>query len=120
MATRSSAVMFWAPRVLSLLFAGFLSLFALDVFAEGKGFLATLGDLAIHLVPVYMVLLTLWVAWKREWVGTLVYSALGVAYIFMAGARFPWQTLAVISGPLFLMAALFLGSWRARQHAVRA
>jgi hypothetical protein len=113
-------VMFWAPRALSVAFAAFLSLFALDVFGEGGGILATLGRLAIHLTPVYLVLLTLWMAWKREWVGTIVYSVLGVAYILMVGARFPWQTQAVISGPLFVMAALFFASWVTREPGTPA
>ncbi len=33
--------LFWSPRVLTILFALFLSLFALDVFGEGYGFWAT-------------------------------------------------------------------------------
>lgn len=101
----------WAPRVLSFAFAAFLSLFALDVFGEGRDALGTIAALAVHLVPVYVVLLTLWIAWKHEWAGTIVYAMLAVAYIVMANPRFPWQTLAAISGPLFVMSALFFASW---------
>jgi hypothetical protein len=31
-------MLFWTPRLLSILFAIFISLFALDVFGEGYGF----------------------------------------------------------------------------------
>ena len=106
----------WAPRLLSAAFAVFLSLFALDVFGDGRGVLATIAALAIHLIPVYLVLLTLWVGWKREWVATILYAVLGATYIVWANPRFPWQTLALISGPLFAMAGLFLASWIVRRH----
>ena len=106
--------MWWAPRALSVAVVVFLSLVALDVFTGEQSALETLIALAIHLVPVYVVLLTLWVGWKHEWVATLGYAALGITYIVWANPRFPWQTLAVISGPLFLMSALFLASWMTR------
>jgi len=38
MNTTTKRVLFWAPRVLGILFALFLSLFALDVFSEGYSF----------------------------------------------------------------------------------
>ena len=34
--------LFWAPRILCILFAVFVSLFALDVFGEGYGFWETI------------------------------------------------------------------------------
>ena len=44
-------VLYWAPRILSIIFAGFISLFALDVFNEGHSFWETLLALAVHLIP---------------------------------------------------------------------
>ena len=35
-------VLFWTPRILCILFAIFISLFALDVFGEGYGFFRVL------------------------------------------------------------------------------
>jgi hypothetical protein len=112
-------LVWWAPRVLSVAFAAFLSLFALDVFGEGRDVLATIAALAIHLIPVYVVLLTLWIAWQHEWAGTIVYAALAVAYIVTANPQFPWQTLAAISGPLFVMSVLFFASWLSRRSGER-
>jgi len=37
----SGRLLYWAPRALSVLFIGFLSLFALDVSGEGLGFWQT-------------------------------------------------------------------------------
>lgn len=102
------AVLFWTPRVLCLLFAGFLSIFALDVFQEGLSPLRTLAALAIHLIPVYLVLGALALAWRWEVAGSLLFAGLGVWYIVMAWGRFHWSAYVLISGPLFLLAGLFL------------
>ena len=48
MINSAKGVLFWAPRFLTMLFALFLSIFALDVFAEAKGFLETLTALFAH------------------------------------------------------------------------
>ena len=44
----------------------FLSLFALDVFGKGYGFWKTVPALAIHLVPVYIVVAVLAIAWLED------------------------------------------------------
>ena len=51
MNTTMKRVLFWTPRVLCILFAMFLSLFALDVFSEGYGLWQTIGALLIPLGP---------------------------------------------------------------------
>ena len=105
---------FWTPRILCLLFAGFISLFALDVFEENRGFWNTTLALLAHLIPTAILLIILAVSWRREWVGSLLFSALGAFYIIACWGRFHWSTYAIIPGPLFLMGALFLLNWRHR------
>jgi hypothetical protein len=51
METRMRQLLFWSPRVLTPIFAVFLSLFALDVFEEGYGFWDTVVALFMHLIP---------------------------------------------------------------------
>ena len=108
------SVTLWAPRVLGILFAMFLSLFALDVFEEGYGFWGTTFALLMHLVPVYLVLIAVLVAWRWEPVGALLYAALGVAYLVLAWGRFHWSVYVVISGPLFLLATMLVVDWSLR------
>jgi hypothetical protein len=45
----------WLPRIPGMLFAVFISLFALDVFSEEKGFLQTLIALLMHLIPTFII-----------------------------------------------------------------
>lgn len=109
-------VLLWTPRVLGILFAIFISLFALDVFAEGY----TLGEMLIaftmHMIPTALVLVALALAWRWEWLGGLLFIGLGVYYIVMAGGRVHWAAYLAISGPLFLIGAWFLYNWTLREE----
>jgi hypothetical protein len=108
--TRTSAtLLFWGPRVAGILLAAFLSLFALDAF-DGRPILEALPDFAIHLIPSFLVLAVVAIAWKFEWVGAVAFLGLAVAYAVMVRGRVDW--IAAISGPLVIVALLFLLSWR--------
>jgi len=104
-------VLFWTPRVLCILFAVFVSLFALDVFGEGYGFWGTILALLIHLIPTGVILIVLAISWRWEWVGGILFIALGVVYLVTSWGRFHWSAYLVISGPLFLVGVLFLINW---------
>ncbi len=103
-------VMFWAPRLLTVLFASFISLFAFDVFDSGHSFWETVLALLIHLIPTGIVLLILLIAWRWEWVGTVLFIGLGLLYLF-GTPHLDWSAHLLISGPLFVMGVLFLVNW---------
>jgi hypothetical protein len=105
-------VLFWSPRVLCIAFALFVSLFALDVFNEGLGVVNTLAALSVHLIPTAIIVVVLAVAWRWEWVGGVLFVALGILYLIWARHHPSW--IIVISGPLFLVGALFLVNWSKR------
>ena len=109
-------LLLWTPRILCLLFAAFISLFALDVFDEHQGFWATALALAMHLIPTFFLLLVLALSWRWEWVGGIVFPLLGLYYLVAFRGRFPWSTYALIAGPLFLMGLMFVMSWRLRRR----
>jgi hypothetical protein len=103
--------LYWTPRVLCLVFAAFLSIFALDVFSEDHGFWQTVVALMMHLIPSALVVVLLVISWRWEWVGGVAFTALGVLYLVMTWGRFPLSVYFTISGPLFLIAGLFLVNW---------
>ena len=109
-------MIFWAPRVLCILFALFLSFFALDVFNEGYGFWETIFALLIHLVPVYIVVIILAIAWRWEWVGAVLFLSLSMLYLFISWGRVHWSAYLGISAPLVLLSALFLLNWKYRKE----
>jgi len=104
-------LLFWTPRILCILFVVFVSLFALDVFGEGYGFWGTMLALLMHLIPTGVILIVLAISWRWEWVGGILFTALGALYLVMFWGRFHWSAYLLISGPLFLVGVLFLISW---------
>lgn len=112
----SRTVLFWTPRVLAMAYIVFLSLFALDVFTEAHGFWRTIAALAIHLIPAFVLIAGLILAWRWEWIGALLFAGVGGLYIAMvlrlhmpAAMKLNW--ILTIAGPAFLVSAMFLANW---------
>ncbi len=82
--------LYWTPRVLTILFIAFLSLFALDVFGEGYTFWETLVALFMHLIPHFLLIILLVIAWKWERVGGLLFIGLALVFLFWFGG---WDML---------------------------
>ena len=116
--TTVTRLLHWSPRLLGILFALFLSIFALDVFGEGYGFGETVLALLIHLVPTFVLILALAIAWRREWIGAALFLGVAVFYLTQAWGKEHWTALAAISGPAALIGGLFLLDWlNRRKHA---
>jgi hypothetical protein len=101
--------LFWAPRLLSMAFAVFISLFALDVFSEESGAKNILVALAIHLIPTAVAVLFTALSWRRPWIGALTFTAAGIYYLSTNMRHPSW--IVTISGPLFVIGALFFADW---------
>jgi len=101
-------LLFWAPRVLAILHAAFLSSFAFDVFGTGSGFWATLGTFLLHLAPTWIILLALWVAWNSEYAGGWIFMVTGAFFLFRYARGQNFLSMALITWPFFIIAALFL------------
>jgi hypothetical protein len=110
-------VLYWSPRILCIAFALFVSLFGLDVFNEGLGLWKTILALSIHLIPTAFIVVVLALSWRSEWVGGVLFVAVGILYAI--GARHHPSWVVVMSGPLFLVGALFLLNW-SRRAEIRA
>ena len=106
--------LYWAPRILSIVFAAFISIFALDVFSEDRGFWETSADLLLHLVPTFVLVGVLVISWRREWIAGILYTILGLVYVVFAWNKGPLTTILLIAGPLVLTGALFLQNCKYR------
>jgi hypothetical protein len=116
--TRTSArALLWSPRILGILMSLFLGLFALDAFSEGNPFSESVSAFAIHLVPALLLLAIVAISWRWEWIGGIAFIGLAAAYAAIARDRLDW--ILVISGPLLVVGASFLWTWR-YHHEVRA
>jgi glucose-6-phosphate-specific signal transduction histidine kinase len=118
MSPASRRLLLWTPRVLGIAFALFISLFALDVFEEAQGFWPTLLALLRHLVPTFILLAMVILAWRWAWIGTVVSGALCALFLwwnFTIRHNVP-IAVVTIAGPLFLLAALYWINWVKRRE----
>ncbi len=116
MTTVYRRTLFWTPRVLAMSYILFLSMFALDVFSEEHGFWQILFAVSIHLIPSFVLIAGLILAWRWEWIGAALYAAAGVLYVTQVlpralapAIKMTW--ILTIAGPTFLIAVLFLANW---------
>lgn len=117
----SKRALFWTPRALSIVFIAFLSLFALDVFGEHLGLWRTVLALTMHLIPSFVLVAALVLAWRWEWIGAALYAGAGLLYVGWVvslsrpvppAVRLIW--VLTIAGPAFVIAGLFLANWLKR------
>lgn len=98
----------WLPRILAILYILFLGIFALDVFIPGQSLNYYLTALFIHLIPNFILLTILIIAWKWEKAGGLMFILAFLGFlIFFGGKGIEWIQFLLFS-PLFLIGILFL------------
>ena len=107
---------YWAPRILGIIFILFLTMFSLDVFQPGLTVWQIVIGLFIHNLPALILLIVLIISWKYEIIGGIVFILAGLLYIclLVTGSHFEWYMLIwslTISGPAFLIGILFLINW---------
>ncbi|MFM2136849.1 MAG: hypothetical protein RL021_2249 [Bacteroidota bacterium] len=100
-----------------LLFAGFISIFALDVFENPQGILKTVAALILHLLPTFLIIGLVVLSRKTDLIPAISYTALGALYIWWAWERFPFITYLIIAGPLFIAGILHGICWSNRKSA---
>jgi hypothetical protein len=107
-------LLYWAPRTIIIVFTVFISLFAFDVFGESKSIGETIIAFLMHLIPTFILIVVLVITWRREWIGGIVFCALGFLYILNMWGRFPLVTYILMAGPLFITGILYLLNWKYR------
>ncbi|MBU2576484.1 MAG: hypothetical protein KKF50_02070 [Nanoarchaeota archaeon] len=113
--------LYWTPRILSIIFILFISMFSLDIFEMNLGFWGTIVGLFMHLIPSFVLIIILIFAWRYEWLGGVVFILAGVFYMTMLllNSSFEWYMLswiAIISGPAILIGILWFLSWTKRTN----
>ncbi|MHC1774250.1 MAG: hypothetical protein AB9834_02435 [Lentimicrobium sp.] len=76
----SFGILYLAPRVMGILATLFISIFALDAFKPGLSIWQQLAGFAIHLIPSFILLIVLVVAWKRELTGGIIFTFIGLVF----------------------------------------
>jgi hypothetical protein len=121
MKTSSIRLFHWLPRVICILAILFVSMFALDAFAPGLTIWQQLGAFIMHLLPSFVLLAFLIVAWKWEYLGGIIFILIGLGLSpfiynlnhtrnnFSVGASL--GVLMMITFPFVVVGILFIVSY---------
>lgn len=104
----SRKLIFFLPRILSLLFVGFISLFALDVFGVYHGFELAIA-LLMHLLLPLALLVFVAFAWKYGLVGAFSFIGFSIFYTWQAREHPGW--ILSLSGPSLIVGLLYFLDW---------
>lgn len=112
--TMHNSLLYWTPRILALLFVGFLLLFSFDGFSGPLGWNMILGGL-IHLIIPLVVLVATIFAWKKPLVGAIAFFGFALYYVWMVGLHRHWSWYVLIAGPAVITGVFFLIEWIKRK-----
>jgi hypothetical protein len=124
----SVSVIHWIPRILCIVAIAFISIFALDAFEPGLGIWKQIAAFAMHLIPSFILLVFLLVAWKWEYLGGIIFIMIGLGFspfIFThnyAMNHSMWMSLSIIlmiTFPFVLVGILFIISYFLKKKAVK-
>ncbi len=76
----SVKLLHWAPRVLCILAIVFVSLFALDAFSPELSFWEQISGFLIHMIPSFILIALLILAWRKEFIGGLLFMFIGLVF----------------------------------------
>lgn len=125
---KSSKVFYWLPRILCILAILFVSMFALDSFSPELTIWQQIGGFLIHLIPSYILLALLLVAWKWEYIGGIIYTIVGLAFcvaVFLLNYNRTHQNLSqslfdalMVAFPFVIVGILFIVSHNKRKKNI--
>ena len=116
---KSIKLLYWPPRVLAILAILFVSLFALDAFQPGKPIVQQFVHFFIHLIPSFVLLAVLLLAWKQELAGGIIFALIGAVmspFVFMHNYRMnnsigmSLLIILMITIPFLVVGGLFIWS----------
>ena len=125
---KTMKIVYWLPRIMSIIFILFLAMFSLDVFGNGYSLWETIVGLFMHNILSMILSVIVIISWKHELVGAIGFTLAGIAYIAMLGVsaiannQFEYYMIAwalQIAGPAFLVGALFLVNWQQKRKKTK-
>lgn len=119
-------MLYWSPRILGILAILFISIFALDAFEPGLTVWQQVRNFALHLIPSFILAIILFVAWRWERIGGLLFLLIGIVFtpfIYLHNFRMNhsvWISIGVvlaITFPFILTGLLFILHHRLKNKA---
>ena len=119
-------IIYWLPRIICIAAILFISMFAADAFESKLTIWQQLGHFFMHLIPSFILLGILLVAWKWEIIGGIIFMLIGLGFTpFIYAHNYQmnhsvWISLgiiALITFPFIVVGALFLVSnWQRKRR----
>jgi hypothetical protein len=116
--TRMAKFLYRTPRFAGILIALFTGAFALDVFEMEGDIWQKIGGFLIHAAPSIILIVVLVFAWRREWIGALVFGLCALFFLrFVIGSTtFGFGNLLLFVLPMAVVAMLFWLNWQWREE----
>lgn len=105
---KNKKLLLWSPRVLSILFIMFLSLFAFDVFSGDATLIEKIGGFLIHLIPSYLLIFILLISWKKPLVGGVMFLILSIVFTLYFKTYTAVLNFLIVSFPVAIIGGLFI------------
>lgn len=104
--SKARQIFTWTPRVLSLLFAFFLSLLSLDSFSASESLLYNLASYLLHLSPAFILGFVINISWNNPLWGGLSFLIASIILLIMTHSQ-PASVRLITSGPSITIGTLF-------------
>ena len=121
--------LYWLPRILCILAIVFISFFALDAFQPELTVWQQIQAFLMHLIPSFILLLFLLIAWKWELIGGVIFVLIGLVlspFVYMHNYNMNgsvWMSIgiiAMITFPFILVGILFILGYIVNKKEVEA
>ncbi len=115
----SAKILYWLPRIICILAILFISMFALDAFEPGQTVMQQIGHFLMHLIPSFILLSFLLIAWRWEKIGGVLFLLVGIGfapfiyshnYANNHSVAISLSIVLVINLPFIITGGLFLAS----------
>jgi len=127
--SRLASTIGWAARILCLLSVAFISMFAFDVFSVVAGLGQKKFAFLLHMIPSFVLIIVLIIAWKHELVGGVMITLIGLvvlAYVYSVNygrshsVSMGLRPAAMIGAPFVIAGILFIISHFLRRPKILA
>jgi len=99
--------LFWLPRLLAILMAVSLSVFAFDVFSMPAPIWKRIGGFVIHTIPSILILTIVIISWKRSFWGTALFTLLFIGFTIVFHTYTNTMRFLILSLPVLIIALFY-------------
>jgi hypothetical protein len=118
-----SKILYWIPRILTIVSILFMTMFSFDVFGGNESFGMKMLGFLMHNIPVLIMIVVLIIAWKWELAGGILFIVASISgtVFFHSFSGNPGSLIVIapffLTGILFILHEIFYGRNAPRKDA---